>query len=130
MKKFIPALLGVFICSAAFGGDADADAQRCKFLADAVNGRSHPETEDIKLGAATCEDDKFIVSMTLKNIIWDKVDPKIKQNFERVLRADRQKDVCAMMKAGGLKRIGVRQFLQSGEKIADLTYTRSDCGLE
>ena len=79
---------------------------------------------------ATCEGDKFIVSMTLKNVIWDKVDHKIKQNFERVLRADRQKDVCATMKAGGLKRIGVRQFLQSGEKIADLTYTRSDCGLE
>lgn len=85
MKKFIPALFGVFICSAALAGDAE----RCKFLADAVNGRSHPETEDIKLGAATCEGDKFIVSMTLKNVIWDKVDPKIKQNFERVLRADR-----------------------------------------
>lgn len=126
MKKFILTLFGVFICSAAFAGDAE----RCKALADAVNGHSHPETEDIKLGAATYEGDKFIVSMTLKNIIWDKVDPKIKQNFERVLRADRQKDVCAMMKAGGLKHIGVRQFLQSGEKIADLTYTRSDCGLE
>lgn len=128
MKKFIFALFGVFICSAAFAGDADAE--RCKALADAVNGRSHPETEDIKLGAATCEGDKFIVSMTLKNVIWDKVDPKIKQNFERVLRADRQKDVCATMKAGGLNRIGVREFLQSGEKIADLTYTRKDCGLE
>jgi len=126
MKKFILTLFGVFICSAAFAGDAE----RCKALADAVNGHSHPETEDIKLGAATYEGDKFIVSMTLKNIIWDKVDPKIKQNFERVLRADRQKDVCAMMKAGGLKHIGVRQFLQSGEKIADLTYKRSDCGLE
>lgn len=130
MKKFILALFGVFICSAALAGDADTDAQRCKFLADAVNGRSHPETEDIKLGAATCEGDKFIVSMTLKNIIWDKVDPKIKQNFESILRANRQKDVCAMMKAGSLNRIGVREFLQSGEKIVDLTYTRSDCGLE
>ena len=50
MKKFIFALFGVFICSAALAGDAE----RCKVLADAVNGRSHPETEDIKLGAATC----------------------------------------------------------------------------
>ncbi len=99
-------------------------------MADAVNGHSHPATKNIDLGAATCEGDKFIVSMTLKNVIWGKVDPKIKQNFERVLRADRQKDICATMKAGGLKRIGVREFLQSGEKIADLTYTRSDCGLE
>ena len=87
MKKFILAVFGVFICTAALA--SDIDAERCKFLADAVNGRSHPETEDIKLGAATCEGDKFIVSMTLKNVIWDKVDPKIKQNFERVLRADR-----------------------------------------
>ena len=91
MKKFIPALFGVFICSAALAGDADAE--RCKALADAVNGHSHPTTKNIKLGAATCEGDKFIVSITLKNVIWDKVDPKIKQNFERVLRADRQKDV-------------------------------------
>nr|WP_314373612.1 hypothetical protein [uncultured Campylobacter sp.] len=128
MKKFILAVFGVFICTAALA--SDIDAERCKFLADAVNGRSHPETEDIKLGAATCEGDKFIVSMTLKNVIWDKVDPKIKQNFESILRANRQKDVCAMMKAGGLNRIGVREFLQSGEKIADLTYTRKDCGLE
>ncbi|WP_298787595.1 hypothetical protein [uncultured Campylobacter sp.] len=126
MKKFIFALFGVFICSAALAGDAE----RCKVLADAVNGRSHPETEDIKLGAPTCEGDKFVIPTILKNEIWDKVDPKIKQNFERVLRADRQKDVCATMKAVGLKRIGVREFLQSGEKIADLTYTRSDCGLE
>lgn len=128
MKKFILALFGVFICTAALA--SDIDAERCKALADAVNGRSHPETEDIKLGAATCEGYKFIVSMTLKNEIWDKVDPKIKQNFESILRANRQKDVCAMMKAGGLNRIGLREFLQSGEKIADLTYTRSDCDLE
>ncbi len=126
MKKFILALFGVFICSAALAGDVE----RCKFLADAVNGRSHPETEDIKLGAATCEGDKFVIPTILKNEIWDKVDPKIKQNFESILRANRQKDVCSIMKAGGLKRIGVREFLQSGEKIADLTYTRSDCGLE
>ena len=128
MKKFIFALFGVFICSAALEGDADAE--RCKALADAINGRSHPETENIKLGAATCEGDKFIIPTILKNEIWDKVDPKIKQNFESILRANRQKDVCAMMKAGGLNRIGVREFLQSGEKIADLTYTRKDCGLE
>ena len=128
MKKFILALFGVFICSAALA--SDIDAERCKFLADAVNGRSHPETEDIKLGAATCEGDKFVIPTILKNEICDKVDPKIKQNFERVLRADRQKDVCATMKAGGLNHIGVREFLQSGEKIADLTYTRKDCGLE
>ena len=126
MKKFILAAFGVFICSAALAGDVE----RCKALADAVNGHSHPATKNIDLGAVTCEGDKFIVSMTLKNVIWGKVDPKIKQNFERVLRADRQKDICATMKAGGLKRIGVREFLQSGEKIADLTYTRSDCGLE
>ena len=130
MKNLTPVLFGVFICSAALAGDVDADAERCKALADAVNGHSHPATKNIDLGAATCEGDKFIVSMTLKNVIWGKVDPKIKQNFERVLRADRQKDICATMKAGGLKRIGVREFLQSGEKIADLTYTRSDCGLE
>lgn len=128
MKKFIPALFGVFICSAALAGDTDAE--RCKFLADAVNGRSHPETKNIELSAATCEDDKFVIPTILKNEIWDKVDPKIKQNFESILRANRQKDVCAMMKAGGLNRIGVREFLQSGEKIADLTYTRKDCGLE
>ena len=128
MKKFILTLFGVFICSAAFAGDADAE--RCKALADAVNGHSHPATKNMELGAATCEGDKFVIPTILKNEIWDKVDPKIKQNFERVLRADRQKDVCATMKAGGLKRIGVRQFLQSGEKIADLTYTRKDCGLE
>lgn len=126
MKKFILAAFGVFSCSAALAGDVE----RCKALADAVNGHSHPATKNIDLGAATCEGDKFIVSMTLKNVIWGKVDPKIKQNFERVLRADRQKDICATMKAGGLKRIGVREFLQSGEKIADLTYMRSDCGLE
>ena len=130
MEKFILAAFGIFICSAALAGDADADAQRCKVLADAVNGRSHPETEDIKLGAATCEGDKFVIPTILKNEIWDKVDTKIKQNFESILRANRQKDVCAMMKAGGLNRIGIREFLQSGEKIADLTYTRSDCGLE
>ena len=74
--------------------------------------------------------DKFVIPTILKNEIWDKVDSKIKQNFESILRVNRQKDVCAMMKAGGLNRIGVREFLQSGEKIADLTYTRSDCGLE
>ena len=130
MKKFIFALFGVFICSAALAGDVDADAQRCKALADAVNGHSHPATKNMELGAATCEGDKFVIPTILKNEIWDKVDPKIKQNFESILRANRQKDVCAMMKAGGLKRIGVRQFLQSDEKIADLTYTRSDCGLE
>ena len=130
MKKFILALFGVFICSAALAGDVDADAQRCKALADAVNGHSHPATKNMELGAATCEGDKFVIPTILKNEIWDKVDPKIKQNFESILRANRQKDVCAMMKAGGLKRIGVRQFLQSDEKIADLTYTRSDCGLE
>ena len=130
MKKFILALFGVFICSAALAGDVDADAQRCKALADAVNGHSHPATKNMELGAATCEGDKFVIPTILKNEIWDKVDPKIKQNFESILRANRQKDVCAMMKAGGLKRIGVRQFLQSGEKIADLTYTRKDCGLE
>ena len=128
MKKFILALFGVFICSAALAGDADAE--RCKALADAVNGHSHPATKNMELGAATCEGDKFVIPTILKNEIWDKVDPKIKQNFERVLRANRQKDVCAMMKAGGLNRIGVREFLQSSEKIADLTYTRSDCGLE
>ena len=126
MKKFIPALFGIFICTAALAGDAEL----CKALADAINGRSHLETENIKLGAATCEGDKFIIPTILKDEIWDKVDPKIKQNFESVLRADRQKDVCAMMKASGLKRIGVRHFLQSGEKIADLTYTRKDCGLQ
>ena len=126
MKKFILALFGVFICTAALAGDAE----RCKALADAVNGHSHPATKNMELGAATCEGDKFVIPTILKNEIWDKVDPKIKQNFERVLRADRQKDVCAMMKAGGLNRIGVREFLQSGEKIADLTYTRSDCSLE
>ena len=130
MEKFILAIFGVFICTATLARDVDADAERCKALADAVNGRSHPETEDIKLGAATCEGDKFVIPTILKNEIWDKVDPKIKQNFESILRANRQKDVCAMMKAGGLNRIGVREFLQSGEKIADLTYTRSDCGLE
>ena len=130
MKKFILTLFGVFICSAALAGDVDADAQRCKALADAVNGHSHPATKNIELSAATCEGDKFVIPTILKNEIWDKVDSKIKQNFESILRANRQKDVCAMMKAGGLKRIGVRQFLQSGEKIADLTYTRSDCGLE
>ena len=126
MKKFIPVLFGVFICSAAFAGDAE----RCKALADAVNGHSHPATKNIELSATTCEGDKFVIPTILKNEIWDKVDPKIKQNFESILRANRQKDVCAMMKAGGLNRIGVREFLQSGEKIADLTYTRSDCGLE
>ena len=128
MEKFILALFGVFICSAALAGDADADAERCKALADAVN--SHPATKNIELSAATCEGDKFVIPTILKNEIWDKVDPKIKQNFESILRVNRQKDVCAMMKAGGLNRIGVREFLQSGEKIADLTYTRSDCGLE
>ena len=128
MKNLTPALFGVFICSAALAGDADAE--RCKALADAVNGRSHPATKNIELSAATCEGDKFVIPTILKNEIWDKVDPKIKQNFERVLRADRQKDVCATMKAAGLNRIGVREFLQSGEKIADLTYTRKDCGLE
>ena len=126
MKKFILALFGVFICSAAFA----EDAERCKALADAVNGHSHPATKNIELGAATCEGDKFVIPTILKNEIWDKVDPKIKQNFESILRANRQKDVCAMMKAGGLNRIGLREFLQSGEKIADLTYTRSDCDLE
>lgn len=130
MKKFIPVLFGVFICSAALAGDVDADTQRCKALADAVNGRSRPATKNIKLSAATCEGDKFVIPTILKNEIWDKVDPKIKQNFESILRANRQKDVCAMMKAGSLNRIGVREFLQSGEKIADLTYTRKDCGLE
>lgn len=130
MKKFIPVLFGVFICSAALAGDVDANAQRCKVLADAVNGHSHPATKNIELGAATCEGDKFVIPTILKNEIWDKVDPKIKQNFESILRANRQKDVCAMMKAGSLNRIGVREFLQSGEKIADLTYTRKDCGLE
>ena len=99
-------------------------------MADAVNGHSHPTTKNIELSAATCEGDKFVIPTILKNEIWDKVDPKIKQNFESILRANRQKDVCAMMKAGGLNRIGVREFLQSGEKIADLTYTRKDCGLE
>lgn len=126
MKKFIPALFGVFICSAALAGDAE----RCKALADAINGRSHPATKNIELSATTCEGDKFVIPTILKNEIWDKVDPKIKQNFESILRVNRQKDVCAMMKAGGLNRIGVREFLQSGEKIADLTYTRKDCGLE
>lgn len=130
MKKFILALFGVFICSAALAGDVDADAQRCKALADAVNGHSHPATKNMELGAATCEGDKFVIPTILKNEIWDKVDPKIKQNFESILRANRQKDICAMMKAGGLNRIGVREFLQSGERIADLTYTRKDCGLE
>lgn len=128
MKKFILALFGVFICSAALGGDTDAE--RCKALADAVNGHSHPATKNMELGAAMCEGDKFVIPTILKNEIWDKVDPKIKQNFESILRANRQKDVCAMMKAGGLNRIGVREFLQSGERIADLTYTRKDCGLE
>ena len=128
MKNLTPALLGVFICSAAFAGDADAE--RCKALTDAVNGHSHPATKNIELSATTCEGDKFVIPTILKNEIWDKVDPKIKQNFESILRANKQKDVCAMMKAGGLNRIGVREFLQSGEKIADLTYTRSDCGLE
>ena len=128
MKKFILVLFGVFICSAALA--EDADAERCKALADAVNGHSHPATKNIELGAATCEGDKFVIPTILKNEIWDKVDSKIKQNFESILRANRQKDVCAMMKAGGLNRIGVREFLQSSEKIADLTYTRSDCGLE
>ena len=128
MKKFILALFGVFICTAALA--SDIDAERCKALADAVNGHSHPATKNIELGAATCEGDKFVIPTILKNEIWDKVDPKIKQNFESILRANRQKDVCAMMKAGGLNRIGVREFLQSGERIADLTYTRKDCGLE
>ena len=40
MKKFILAIFGIFICTAALGGDADAE--RCKALADAVNGHSHP----------------------------------------------------------------------------------------
>ena len=53
MKKFIPALFGVFICSAALAGDADADAERCKALADAVNGHSHPATKNIELSATT-----------------------------------------------------------------------------
>ena len=128
MKKFILALFGVFICSAALA--SDIDAERCKALADAVNGRSHPATKNIELSATTCEGDKFVIPTILKNEIWDKVDPKIKQNFESILRANRQKDICAMMKAGGLNRIGVREFLQSGERIADLTYTRKDCGLE
>ena len=126
MKKFILTLFGVFICSAAFA----EDAERCKVLADAVNGHSHPATKNIELSATTCEGDKFVIPTILKNEIWDKVDPKIKQNFESILRANRQKDICAMMKAGGLNRIGVREFLQSGERIADLTYTRKDCGLE
>ena len=130
MKKFIFTLFGVFICSAALAGDVDVDVERCKALADAVNGHSRPATKNMELGAATCEGDKFVIPTILKNEIWDKVDPKIKQNFESILRVNRQKDVCAMMKAGGLNRIGVREFLQSGEKIADLTYTRSDCGLE
>ena len=78
MKKFIFAISGVFICTTALAGDVDADAQRCKALADAVNGHSHPATKNIELSAATCEGDKFVIPTILKNEIWDKVDPKIK----------------------------------------------------
>ena len=65
MKKFIFAISGVFICTAALGGDA----QRCKALADAVNGHSHPATKNIELSAATCEGDKFVIPTILKNEI-------------------------------------------------------------